>query len=211
MSDVVNGTPVGANETATSGAVENQQQQVQGANPHVEKLLKERNNYKARALESEAKLKSFEEKSLIENEEFKTLAESKTKELEEERKEKQRLLDLVATGKKTAALKSELAKLGIGETYVNQAVKLANLDDIKVDSEFNAVVGADAVAQSIKEAVPVLFGSNERVSNSAPEGTTEKLTLEAYKKLSPEDKKKRRAELEANLGITTGLTRLSSR
>ena len=207
MSDVANSAPEGANDDATSGVSEKQH----GDNSHVEKVLKERNNYKTRALEAEAKLKAQAEKSLIENEEFKTLAENKQKELEAARAELNKTNKIIETAKKTSALTNELSKLGCNESYVGQAIKLANLEDIKIDSEFNTTVGADAVAQSIKEAVPVLFGSSERVLNSAPEGTNEKLTLEAFKKLSREDKIKRRAELEANLGITTGLTRLSSK
>jgi len=215
----VNGTS-GAPEggiTSTSGDVVKSQE---GDNQNA-KLLKELNNYrqKCHALEAEKvsalekaeqEKKRLEENSLVEKEEFKKLAETYKVQLDEINGKYQNLNETVISAKKQAVLSTELLKLGINKDYLPQALKISNMDDIKFDTEYNKSIGADAVAQTIKETVPVLFGGSGQVASTAPEGRTEKLTLEAYKKLPYDERLKRREELENNLGIKTGLTRISS-
>jgi hypothetical protein len=58
------------------------------------------------------------------------------------------------------------------------------------------IIGADQAAIAIKEAIPAVFGITNKNTQELPDvKTSSKLTLEDYKKLSPEDKKKREAEL----------------
>lgn len=169
-------------------------------NPMIDKLFKEKNNWRAKANELETKLKEFEQKEMIQKEEWKTLSEKYSKEKNEWQEKYTKLNSEILTAKKLGAVKNELLKMGADPKAVPMLVKLADAEKIEEDS--GVIVGAEQVAMMIKEAIPTAFGIINRNVQEPPDvKMTGKLTLEDYKKLSPEDQKKRESELYEQYNI----------
>lgn len=169
----------------------------------VDKLKGEKDNLKKRIEQLEAEQKAAEERALKEKEDYKTLYEKTKAENERltgslESAEQQKL-----NAKKESELKRELAKLGVKPSYAEKAVKLANLDFVKVDNDSGVIYGAEVVAKSLSEDWPDLFGegTTEKVSQSAPQSPppTGALTLEEWQKLPYDERRKREGEV---LGLT---------
>ncbi len=173
----------------------------------VNKLKGEKDNFRKRIEQLEAEKRESEERALKEKEDYKTLYE-KTKAENEQltgklgSAEQQRL-----DAKKASELKSELAKLGVKPQYAEKAVKLANLDSVKIDKDSGVIYGAEVVAKSLSEDWPDLFGSgsSEKVTQNAPATPTPTgaLSLEEWQKLPYDERRKREGEMMQTMGIQT--------
>jgi hypothetical protein len=116
----------------------------------VEKLKKEKENYKKQLEALKSQLNTDQENKLKEKEEYKKLAELKTKELETFKAEKQALEDKIKLGTINSAVKTELEKLGLDTSLFEDAYKLAEKqikDGVTIDPDTNSVIGADEVAK----------------------------------------------------------------
>ncbi len=206
MSDETNnnstdGVPVGVNDSASGESTETKTY----SSDFVEKLKKEKENWKLQASNSNSELEKFkadqktrEEKAARESDDFKKLFEMKSKELEDLQgrlnESKTRELD----SKKASVLKSELEKLGLDSKYADKATRLADLKQIKIDNETGVIYGADMVAKTLSEEWPALFGTaTETVKQNAPAHPkpTGALTLEEWQKLPYDERRKREGEL----------------
>lgn len=155
-----------------------------------EKLLKEKKNAML-ALED---LKSQKQGA----EEARLRAEGKVEELLELEKQKSQkyeseLRELkvkTENGIKSGALRKELEKMGANTKAMDLILgKLANMETLKYDEEHRVVLGVEDEALRIKEQLPELFGrSSAGVSHEAPKTFQSNIDIEAYKKLSPQEK-----------------------
>lgn len=169
--------------------------------PHFQKLLTEKKNWAEKARQLEAELKARDEKSLIEKEEWKTLAENRQKELDEYKTQVETFQNTLKTEKKKEALKTELSKLGFDQKYFTEGLVAEYMPKLKIDEDTGFVGGAVEVAQSLKEKFQPLFGGAAvGVNNSAP-STGQPLSLEQWRKLPPEEKAKRAPEIKNQLGL----------
>lgn len=160
-------------------------------NPLVEKALKEKENWKAKALELEAKFQETEKAKLEEQQKFKELADiykKKSEELEARIRDQQER-EVKAT--KLNALKSELGKMGIKQDKLELAFKLAPIDSLKYDMDNQIVLGADEVAKQLKDQTPEWFGvSAAQVNQQAPASRPTQLTPEVWAKMTPQERSK---------------------
>lgn len=160
-------------------------------NPMVEKALKEKENWKAKAMELEAKFQETEKTKLEEQQKFKELSDiykAKSEQLELQIKAQQ---DREVKATKLNALKSELSKMGIKQDKFELAFKLAPIDSLKYDADNQIVLGADEVAKQLRDQTPEWFGvSGAQVNQQAPAGKPSQLTPEIWNKMSAADKAK---------------------
>jgi hypothetical protein len=181
-----------------------------GGNPLVDKILKEKKNAmeKLRMLEQEnltfkAKLSEYEENKLVEEKKFVEIAEKRKQEADQWKAKYDESQRFITESIKTGAVKNELIKLGIDPKYSNEAIRLIDLGKIHYDNETKTVVGAEDEAKILYEKFPPLFGTQgARASHDAPASKTAQLTLEEWKKLPYEERKKREGDLYTSLGIT---------
>lgn len=195
---------------STSGDFENNKTEDQ-SNKFTEKLLKEKKNTVMRnqALEKELEeLKQWkaeaEESRLKEQEKWKEMYEKRDIEKKELLEKLNQTEKSIFDGHKVNALKSELNKLGIKENYLEKAVKLVDLDSIRLDNETSTVVNADEHAKAIYDEWSDLFGqSNTNVSHDStdPVGTSGPMSIEDWRKLPLAEKKKRQADVFKANGI----------
>ena len=191
-------TPEG-NATPSSAGAEHS---VDGLLDNIQKLRKEKENFKTKVTELENQLKIELDDKLAQKEEWKTLAEQRllrSNELEAKIKENEKKdLDLL----KQSAIRGELSKLGMGSQYVDIAMKSIDLASITVDSDTKVVLGAESAAKALREkAAPLFTTTAPGVSHAAPQGEMIPLTVESYFQLSTEDKAKRENELYELMGI----------
>jgi hypothetical protein len=174
----------------------------------VDKLLSEKKNVSTsnQALQKQIEdlqkqVKDRNESDLREQNKWKELHDLKEQERDQWRAKYDDQNKTIVAGLKNRELRGELAKLGIKQSYVEKAVKLADLESIKVDPETNIVIGADSQAKLISEEWSDLFGGGDAGANhDAPAAVSTPITLEDWKKLSPEEKKKRKADLFKSMG-----------
>jgi hypothetical protein len=193
-------SPVG-NNSDTSGS-ESEKVYNEG---FVNKLKGEKDNLRKRIEQLEAEKRESEEKALKEKEDYKTLYEKTKLENESLTGKLDSAENLRLNAKKESELKSELAKLGVKPSYAEKAVKLANLDSIKLDKDSGVIYGAEVVAKSLSEDWPDLFGSQstEKVTQTAPASptTTGALSLEQWQKLPYDERRKREGEMLQTMGV----------
>lgn len=206
MSEIIkdnatDGTPEGANDSTSGESSEGKQY----SSDFVEKLKKEKENFRTQAQKRDEELENFkaeqksrEENALKEKEDFKQLYENKAKELEEAQGKLQATNLEKLDANKRSELKKELSKLGINPDYADKATRLADLGQIKIDKETGVMYGTDSVAKHLADEWPTLFGTTtESVSQRSPEmpSPTGALTLDEWKKLPYDERKKREGEL----------------
>ena len=148
-------------------------------------------------------LKAKAEGELKEKEQWKTLFETKTKEVEDLTTKLSQIEQHKAHMAKENELKKELTKLGIKANYVDRAVKIADLSSIKIDAETSTVYGADVTAKTLASDWPDLFGSTQTagVSSDAPNAPQTPISLDEWQRLPYAERKKREGEMFAKLGI----------
>lgn len=199
----VDGAPAGTSG-ATSGAPDDKKTETYNKD-FVEKLLNEKKNYQSKVSELESQLKAKAETELKEKEQWKTLFETKSKEVEELTTKLSTIEQHRIEQTKQSELKKELGKLGIKSSYVDRAVKLADLSSIKMDAETGTIYGADVTAKTLASDWPDLFGSAPPAGTNSDAGkppSTSILSLEDWAKLPYEERKKREGEVLAKLGVS---------
>lgn len=175
----------------------------------TEKVLKEKKNVVEvnKGLKDELEklreeISRRDKEKLAEKDNFKELLAMTEKEKTEIKQQLNTLKSALTEAKKVSALKSEFTKLGLNQQYTEQALKLADKGKVIVDDDTSIVTGADLCAKLVFESVPVFFQTPKPgVSHAAPEGLAKPIDLEIWKKLSPDEKKKREPELYESLGI----------
>jgi len=154
----------------------------------VEKLLKEKRNYASKAADLEAKLKMFEDERLVEKEQFKTLAEQRLKEIQELTNRVQQDQALRDKARKLAAVKKQLVQMGLRPEHEELALnKLIDVEDLVIDPDTQAVLGAEEKAKAFRQSYSTLgiFGQKAPgVNQNAPAAgsTTPKSVRELTKK-----------------------------
>jgi hypothetical protein len=174
-----------------------------------EKALKEKKNAmlgieeaKLKIAAYEAKLKEAEENNLKIKEDWKTLAETREKELLTLRQQLDGVKSETVTNYKLTAVKKEFEKMGADSKTLDFLIKNVNIAALKYDEDHKVVLGAEDEAKRIKEFVPQVFGKSQAgASHGAPELEAKSLTLESFKSMSLADKKKNMAELYKSQGI----------
>ena len=162
----------------------------------VEKMKKEKENWRTKAMTLEDEKKKLEESELLRQQRFQEHSEIKTKEAKEWQEKYSKLQADLITSKKTIKVKEELAKLGAKPEHINELVRLVNYENIKYDTDTDAVYGFDVEARVLQEKLTPLFGSSgPRVDHGAPGGTVSKLTYDEWMKLPIKEKTKRLNEV----------------
>jgi len=187
----------------TAGQQETQNDEPIRNEAFLNKVLHEKKNAVERLRKLEDENKSLREEELKRQENYKLLAEEKDKELTELRSKYNEREKLIVDSSKLSAVKKELTKLGCDAKYLDKAIKFVNLDNLQYDHDTGVVAGTMEAAKAVQEELPPFFGNTGvGVNQSAPAGAPSELTLEGWKKLPYEERKKRQNELYTNLGIT---------
>jgi hypothetical protein len=167
----------------------------------VSKLMTEKKNWAEKAKTLEMELKQKNEQKMLEEKRFEELAAQREKELKEWQEKHLTLQSKIKETHKTSELKKELLKLGIDTKYLDDTIKLADISKITYDDETGIITGAEHIAKSLQEKFSPLFGVKTNANHQAPSATHTPLSLDDFKKLSPEDKKKFSGDIYAQLGI----------
>ena len=118
---------------------------------HVEKLLKEKDNWKTRALTLETKLKDVEESELKAKENYKQLYETANTRAENLKKELESFKEKEKSVKVNTAIVKELYKFGLAPEHAETALKLFDRGSVNLDPDTLVVVGAEEAAKSFHE------------------------------------------------------------
>lgn len=168
----------------------------------VKKLLKEKNNQKKRIAELEEERRLVEQQKLIETENFKALYEQRDQELQNIKAQYEQQKNEMTNAAKRSAVKKELQKLGCQTQYVDRLLNLANMENVNFDSETRVVTGHTEVARMLSEEMKPLFGNaNVGVNQSSPVGTPSNLSIEEWKKLPYDQRKKTYAQVMESMGV----------
>ena len=145
----------------------------------VEKLLREKNNYRTKAQELENKLKEKESGNPAPkkeegqggaNDDIKAMLKAE----QERRKELEARLEKEEQTKKDAmklgALKREFLKNGGSEKSFELIQKIAERDKIFIDEDSQIVYGAESEVKRIKELAPQLFGKSSKGTDQSETG-----------------------------------------
>lgn len=190
------------NATVTGGAVETKVDQAGNVQEFIDKVKKEKENWKQKALDLEKTLTGKVEQELVAKEEWKTLAEQRLQKTLEAESKLNSLNETIVKSQKIGALKTELGKLGMAPDVMEMAIQLVDLKTVNVDSEHNVVTGADTAVKVIRDKLPQLFTTTPAgVSHAAPQGQLKPLTLDEWRQLPVDEKIKREQELYKTLGI----------
>lgn len=180
----------GAQVTDSSGSGDNEQNY---SKEFVEKLLKEKKNYaeSAKALREERQkladeIEGLKTQDLQKQNQYKELYENAIKKQQELSAQLKNQTDTITSSKKKEELTKHLFKLGLDDKYLDDALKLSDLNSIQVDPETFVVVGADDLAKSLKEKYKDVgfFKKSGLVSNhngASPMPTTRTGTLDVSK------------------------------
>lgn len=187
--------------STSSGAEVDKSTPVDGLLENNQKLRKEKENWKQKAVDLENQLKIKLDAELAAKEEWKTLAEQRLKETEEWKGKYLEKEKIEQNALKIGELKKELNKLGMDMKFMDAATKLIDLKNITIDQESGVVLGAESAAKALRETMSPLFQvAGPNVSHAAPQ-EVKAITLEEWRQLTPEEKIKREGELFKNLGI----------
>lgn len=184
-----NNVSTSGDTTATSGAVDGQIAQTEvdssqdtsgsseGTIPksHLEKVLKEKRNLSAKLAELENAIKSREEQDMLANNQHKEVADLHREENRKLKAELEAREQMLVKAKKVSALKKHLVQMGLNTQYEELVLnKLVDVDDLVIDPETGAVLGAEDKAKRVRQdfaGLGGLFGGNvHRVDQSAPVG-----------------------------------------
>ena len=178
----------GSGDSSTSGEGVKTEAAITYDKDFVEKIKKEKDNYKSAAAEAAAELKRFKDEELKAKEQDKSLQ-------EQEKKEKETLLadlnakdQMISTGKLNSAINNALLKAGVDPTKMEIAKKLINKDSVLLDKETQVVVGAEEAVQAfVREHADLnLFGRKDKANHQA--GATTNIGAADWKKAkTPED------------------------
>lgn len=148
--------------TATASGVGNETESTVPRG-HVDKILKEKQNYASRVKELEAKLSELEEGKLQEQNQYKELAEKRLEQLKELETFKTQTMEQMERVKKVSAVKSHLKSLGLKPEHEDVALnKLLDVSKLMVDPDTGVVLGAEELAKEFRTTYAGLgiFGKN---------------------------------------------------
>lgn len=157
----------GSGGSSTSGEGANNEQKFDKS--FVDKIKKEKDNYKAKAEELESKFKLQQETDLKAKEQFKTLYEQTQKDLEDTRKALTAKEEMINQGKIQSEINAALLKAGISADKINAAKRLIDMNLVSLDKDTGVIVGAaEAVQALVKEHADLnLFGKKGSVNHQA--------------------------------------------
>jgi len=169
----------------------------------VMRLMNEKKAAVARAREFEQIAEQREREKMMAQENWKALYEEEQKKSTTWQEKYEQQNSVLINAAKQSAVKKELVKLGIQDTKAEKVLKLVDFKTLDYDRDSGVVSGASIAAKSIAEDYPELFGpSRVGVNQSATQGLgAGELTLEAWKKLPYDERKKLEPELYKTLGV----------
>lgn len=168
----------------------------------VDKLMREKNNWREKALGEEAAKKKYEEEKLLAEQKYQEVAELKEREASDWKSKYEHTQKVITDSVKTNSIKKELHKLGMSASYMDHAIKMIDLGSVKIDPDTNTVYGHESAANQIKEMFPPLFGvTMASVDHSAPNVEHKNIDIDAWKNMSHDDKIKYEEQLYKSLGI----------
>ena len=152
----------------------------------VEKLLREKNNYKTKATELETKVKEYEAKPPKKDdqgggngggEDLKAMLKAE----QDKRKELEEKLNKGEAEKKDAmklgALKREYIKNGGNEKSFELVQKLADTQKVFIDEDSQIVYGAESEVKRLNELAPQLFGKHQKGTDQS-DNTNDRVEFE---------------------------------
>lgn len=167
------------------------------------KLKTEKDNWRTKATELEAKMKEIENGKLAEQNQFKELYEKAREEMKEMQStiamNKQRETDLA----KRKVVEDELLKMGLNPERKDAALRFVDMNGVKYDEEHRQVFGVQQVVEQVKSTVPEFFSfKGPRVNTQAPSySPTPKIDLDTWRSMSAADRKANEAALYESMGI----------
>lgn len=146
----------GAADGGVKGTQSNQQSTSgdsgSGGTSHTEKLLKEKRNAMSRVAELEAQIQSMKDEKLTEKEEYKTLAEQRQKRVQELEQQVTADKKLREKARKVSAVKKHLVSMGLQPKHEEIVLnKLLDVEDLVIDPDTNAVLGAEEKAKTFRQ------------------------------------------------------------
>jgi hypothetical protein len=141
------------------------------SNPHLDKVLREKRNYAAKAAELEAKIKELEENKLVESQKFESLWQQEKEARVQAESKYSQLSTKIEDNEKKSAIRSELVKLGLNPQHEQTVFRLMDTKDVFLDQDTGAIIGADHAAKAFHESFKDLgfFGrKTPGVSYEAP-------------------------------------------
>jgi hypothetical protein len=172
-------------------------------NQLLDKVLNEKKNAMTKLRQLEEENKKLKDAEYERTQNYKKKAEETEKELLTLKEEIKKRDDMIKKTAKENSVKKELTRLGIDQKYLDGATRLINFQNIQMDEETGVVTGADSEAKYIFEQFTPLFKkSGPGVNQDAPSTDGKTLTVEDYKKMSPEEKQKHKKAFYASQGIT---------
>ncbi len=147
------------NETVTSSGVKQDPAVLVDSASEIEtkdtkleiKLKAEKENWKAKALELEAREKARQEEELTKTNQFKALWESEKQDKAKILTETENLKKLLVTKEVDVTIRSELTKAGVDEKWIADAMSLVDKKIVSFDTETGTVIGADSAVKSFVE------------------------------------------------------------
>lgn len=157
----------------------------------VSKALKEKSNWRSKALELENKLKSFEDQRLEEKEQYKALAEQRLKEIQELRNTVTQTQQERERARKFNAVREHLVKMGLKQDRESLVFdKLLDVSDLVIDPDTNTVLGAEEKAKDFRKTYADLnlFGQRmPNVNQNAPAYSTQ--STKSFKEMGRDELK----------------------
>lgn len=139
-------------------APEHAEEQTVFPREYVEKLRREAAEYRTKLRDIEVRAKAAEEAKLIEQQQYKELAEARAVELEQERKARETLESSLKTTAIKNAVSLEAAKAGIVDP--DDALRLADLTNVEVNQ--------DGTVKGVSEAIAALVAAKPYLTSKQP-------------------------------------------
>lgn len=143
----------------------------------LDRALADLHKYKSQAKDYEAKVKTLEESTLREKEDYKALAERYKADADSANDKYQRTVDSAIAKEKHVAVREAALKLGMRPEAMGD-LDLFNLDGVVIETTSTGrmnVLGAEAFIQNLKSSRPYMFGQSTptNVNSRVPGVVTE--------------------------------------
>lgn len=149
---------------------------------HVKKIIEEKRQVLKEKQDLLDENKRLKMEKFEKEENWKAIAESDRKELDEYKSNMAKKDEIISRGVKTSALKRELTKLGCQEKFLDKAIKLVDLNSVQYDLDTNVVTGHSELAKQLADDVPPFFqGATVGVDHGSPAGFPVDLTIDNWK------------------------------
>ena len=194
-------------DTVTSGTVETKEdvqvQATSGAtdNGLVDKLKREKDNFRERALKAERALEEKERAGLEAKEEYKKLYELEKQKVGEHEQVLAEMRVKQQTAEINSKLRDELTRLGCKPESIQDAFKLIDRSTVNVDPETGLILGAEDAAKMFQEKYSQYgFFSRASVGVSQTAPNTKPVTDKSVGEMTTKEK----LELLAKAGTLRG-------